>query len=203
MLLARAPRPFSDPLWGYEVKYDGWRMLAGCGRAGVQLKTRGGAAATTWFPEVTRSLAAVAAPRTTILDGEVCVLNELGIAGNAEFERLQARARIRGWRPGCDAVAYCVFDIVCHDGEDLLALPLVDRRERLLEVFRDRPDGILPVQYITGEGEWMYAQAAGHGMEGVCAKRLDSAYRPGVVSRDWLKIKVPNAVPAQRFAHRR
>jgi bifunctional non-homologous end joining protein LigD len=36
-------------------------------------------------------------------------------------------------------------------------------------------------------------------LEGLVAKRLGSAYTPGERSADWLKCKIPRAVPAKRF----
>ena len=47
----------------------------------------------------------------------------------------------------------------------------------------------------------MYRAALELSLEGIVAKRLASTYQPGVRSRDWLKIKRPGAVPAERFNH--
>ena len=68
----------------------------------------------------------------------------------------------------------------------------------LLDPLRGLP-GVLVVDYIAEEGEALYQQVLTLKLEGLVAKRLDSPYRPGVRSLDWLKIKRPGAVPAKRF----
>jgi bifunctional non-homologous end joining protein LigD len=55
------------------------------------------------------------------------------------------------------------------------------------------------VDQVTEHGEAMYQAALQLNLEGIMAKRLTAPYRPGVRSRDWLKIKRPGAVPAERF----
>ena len=89
MLLGEVKRPFSDPAYGYEIKYDGYRLLAECDGPKVRLQTRNGADATAWFPEITQGLAGLAGGRH-VLDGEVCVLDDIG---RSNFDRLHARAK--------------------------------------------------------------------------------------------------------------
>jgi bifunctional non-homologous end joining protein LigD len=68
----------------------------------VRLATRKGADCTRWFPEIVQGLAQLpGGPH--ILDGEVCVLDELG---RSDFNRLQDRARRRCFYPECDAVTF-------------------------------------------------------------------------------------------------
>jgi bifunctional non-homologous end joining protein LigD len=57
------------------------------------------------------------------------------------------------------------------------------------------------IDQVADHGEAMYRVALQLSLEGIVAKRLASPYRPGVRSRDWLKIKRPGAVPAERFDH--
>ena len=108
MELGTRKLPFTDPAWGFEVKYDGYRMLAEVDAGRVRLQTRNGADATAWFPEIARPLAGMPAGRH-IVDGEVCVLDGIG---RSDFDRLQDRARLRRYRPGADLVAFCVFDVL-------------------------------------------------------------------------------------------
>lgn len=81
-------------------------MLTSTGAA-VRLKSRNGANATTWFPELVDSLAEL--PPGYVMDGEASVLDDIG---RSDFERLHARARRKGWYRGADPVAYCVFDLL-------------------------------------------------------------------------------------------
>ncbi len=100
MLLSEHPMPFDLPGWMYEIKHDGYRVTAMFGSGAWRLRTRGGADATRWFPEVARSLAAVPGG-PYITDGEVCVFDDLG---RSDFDRLQARARRRRYVEGGDHV---------------------------------------------------------------------------------------------------
>ena len=62
---------------------------------------------------------------------------------------------------------------------------------------------MLLVGTLDTEGKWLYQQALALRLEGIVGKRLDSLYFPGIGSPDWLTIKRPGAVPAERFRSRR
>ena len=158
----------------FEIKYDGYRVLAEIDAGRVRPQTCNGADATAWFPEIMMSLAGT--PGHQLLDGEVCVVDELG---RSDFERLKRRAQMRRYKPGADLVAYCAFDILVADGCSVMDEQLVRRKERLADVFAQRPDQLLVVSAVEGEGEWLFQQALGLKLEGIVAKRLDSVYRPG------------------------
>lgn len=102
---ARKSLPVSNDWW-WSLKFDGYRLLASTKPFG--LKTRNGADATAWFPELQDALASIAHSQHT-LDGEVCVLDEIG---RSDFNRLHARARRKGRYEGADPVV--------HRGVDLL-----------------------------------------------------------------------------------
>lgn len=194
MLLGEA-RPFSDPDWLFEIKHDGYRVLAEWDGASVYLQSRNGADATAWFPEVATTLAGLGGGRH-VVDGEMCVLDDIG---RSDFNRLHARARMRGWRPGADPVVFCVFDVLVQAGQSVMGLPLTERKRRLAKLFADKPPSTLVVSDFEGEGRLLYDQAVQLKLEGIVAKRKDSLYVPGQRTADWLKIKRPGATPAQRF----
>lgn len=177
--------------WLWEIKLDGYRVLATTGTP--QLKTKGGADATKWFPEVVAALATL--PPGNIVDGEVCVLDDIG---RSDFNRTHARALHRGWYSGADPVAYCIFDLIVGSGQDLRSQPIEQRRAGLATLLSSKPAGLLFVQSV-GDGAWLYQQALALGLEGIVGKRAGSTYQAGVRSPDWVKIKRPGAVPAQRF----
>jgi bifunctional non-homologous end joining protein LigD len=199
MLLCDAKRPFSGPGWAFEVKYDGYRTLAEWGAHGARLQSRRGTDVSRWFGEVTAALAAIGG-RRCVIDGEVCVLNKQGIAGDAEFRRLFRRQARRRWQPGDDTVVFCAFDVLVLNGRSIMHRPLLQRKWHLAKLLANVPY-TLPVGEIVGDGIAMYTAAVQLQLEGIVAKKLDAPYQPGVRSRDWLKIKRPGAVPAERFQH--
>ncbi|HGF4015344.1 TPA: hypothetical protein ACF6X2_003513 [Burkholderia cenocepacia] len=176
--------------WHYSLKYDGYRMLVAT--APVGLKTRGGMDATAWFPELVSSLSGLPTG-ANILDGEVCVLDELG---RSDFNRLHARALRRCWYRGADPVALCAFDLLVHNGHDIRAMPIEERWARLRELLSGVA-GILFVDSVD-DGDWLYSAVLGLKLEGIVAKRAGSAYVAGE-SPDWIKIKRPGAVTAGSF----
>lgn len=178
--------------WLYEIKYDGYRVLASTGST-ARLKSRGGIDATSWFPEVAAAVADM--PSGSVLDGEVCVLDDLG---RSNFDRLHARARRKGWYEGADLVVYCVFDVLVAMGRDFRPVALEKRKAMLAKLLRSHGGQVL---HVTGvdDGDWLHRSALELKLEGVVGKRLGSPYRDGVRSVDWIKVKRPGAVPPERF----
>ncbi|AZG14917.1 hypothetical protein EHF44_16650 [Cupriavidus pauculus] len=178
--------------WLYEIKYDGYRVLASTGST-ARLKSRGGIDATAWFPEVAAAVADM--PSGSVLDGEVCVLDDLG---RSNFDRLHARARRKGWYEGADLVVYCVFDVLVAMGRDFRPVALEKRKAMLAKLLRSHGGQVL---HVTGvdDGDWLYRSALELKLEGVVGKRLGSPYQNGVRSADWIKVKRPGAVPPERF----
>jgi bifunctional non-homologous end joining protein LigD len=103
--------------------------------------------------------------------------------GITSFSRLQRRGRERV------PVFLYVFDLPRHAGEDLRDHPLRERKARLRRALQfGGPVRFNP--HRNGEhGEELYREACEKGLEGVIAKRADSAYLSGGRSRDWLKLK--------------
>ncbi|MBT2333642.1 hypothetical protein J7E49_06955 [Variovorax paradoxus] len=131
MLLDERPIDFEEPGWIYELKFDGYRVTAEFDGT-VRLRSRNGADASKWFPEITSSLAKVKGGQH-IVDGEICVLDELG---RSDFDKLQDRARRRRWHEGSSPVTYCVFDLLVHRGIDITQQPLIQRKALLAKLFK-------------------------------------------------------------------
>ena len=186
-------RPFTDAAWLYEVKIDGYRVMAGIepgapgDEARVQLRTKSGANATRWYPEVVRALACIpGGPH--VIDGEAAVIGEHGVSN---FNLLHQRSMHRRWYPGAPAVTYCCFDLLIEHGENVMALPLIERKARLRELVTPCARGAVMYQGDLPADASIFQAVVGVGLriEGVVAKRRMSPYRPGVRSLDWLKIK--------------
>lgn len=115
--------------------------------------------------------------------------------GQPDFELLLSREHMRDpvrIRTSARArpATLMVFDQLYADFEPLLAEPLSARRERLRETLaRGGGDRLVYSEGVVGSGRAYFDQVRRRGLEGVMAKRLDSAYRPGRRSDAWLKIK--------------
>lgn len=190
MTATLADRPFSDPDWLFELKWDGYRVQAHVRDGRVALYTRRGLDAAAYFPELAAPPNWIAG-RQAILDGEVVALNA---AGEPEFGLLQARRRSAG-RPRAGeeaappaALVYEVFDLLYLDGRSLLGEPLESRKRLLRSIVHDTAS----VRYageVAGDGEEFYEAVAARGLEGVMAKLRRSKYKSGRRSPAWLKIK--------------
>lgn len=164
----RPPPPASG--WLYELKHDGDRVLARVDGGEVQLRTRNGAYCPSWYPEVVRGLASLAGQH--ILDGEACVLDDIG---RPDFNRLQDRSRRRGWRPGDDLVTFMAFNLLVHRGRDVRGWPVERRKSALQAPLTPAPASVLYVGHLEEGGAELYAQACALQLEGIVAKRLGSA----------------------------
>ncbi len=188
-LMLATPREdaFDDPAWHFELKLDGYRMLASAVGGEASLLTRNGHDALPTFPEIGRTLRKLPY-RRVVLDGEVVVHDA---AGYPSFRRLQRRARLSRpfdiRRASFEAPAsFYAFDLLAFDGCDLRDLPLSERRRFLRDVVPEAGP-IRFSEHFEGCGEALLRQVQGMGLEGIMAKRADSRYTGGR-SSDWRKI---------------
>ncbi len=86
------------------------------------------------------------------------------------------------------------------DGQDLRREPLQVRKATLASVLVKAGPGIRFNEHLEcDDGETVFRHACNLGLEGIVPKRKDSRYRSGR-SRDWLKLKNPNAPAVKREA---
>jgi len=170
--------------WLHEIKYDGYRIAARVDRTGVRLFSRNQLDWTARFSEVAEALEALATDGAW-LDGEVVVLDARGVS---DFGRLQRF--VKEGQPG--DLTYIAFDLLFEDGEDLRALPLLERKRRLEHLLRRSGQAVHGVvrygDHIEGLGSDVFAEACLQGLEGVVSKRAGDAY-PGRRTRSWVKSK--------------
>ncbi|BDG08408.1 non-homologous end-joining DNA ligase [Anaeromyxobacter paludicola] len=176
-MLATLARPEeAQGAWSLEVKYDGFRALAGVSGGQVSLQSRNGLDLSARFPGVARALAGLVVGEA-VLDGEVVAFDPKGVS---RFQLLQGAA---------GELRYAVFDLLWHEGEDLRGRPLEERQELLASLLAAPPPGILLAEAVEGSVAEALARARKARAEGIVAKRAGSPYRGGR-SRDWLKLKV-------------
>ncbi len=168
--------------------------MAEFGEGTVFLKTRGGADATAWFPEVAFALHPLKLGRC-IVDGEICVLDELG---RSDFDQLHARARLRRRVAGAPPAVFCVFDLLAEDGASLMALPLLERKRRLKKLLTPALASTLYIGHFE-EGQEIFRNAViTLKVQGLVAKRADSRCQQ-VFARWTGSSSSAREVPAQRF----
>ncbi|HEX7950685.1 MAG TPA: DNA ligase D [Candidatus Limnocylindrales bacterium] len=181
MLATLASKPFNDPDWLYEIKWDGFRIQAAVSDRRVRLLTRNLKDGGTYFPGLLSTPSWIEA-REAIVDGEVVALDD---AGRPDFSLLQEHLG----DASATALVYQVFDLLYLDGRSLLKVPLEDRKRLLQSVLRSHPR-VRFAAHVVGEGEAFYRAAQDQGLEGIIAKLRRSRYEPGRRSTAWLKIKV-------------
>lgn len=177
--------------WGYELKWDGVRAVTYVAGS-VRATGRRGHDITGRYPEL-EALGDLLGQRRAVLDGEVVAF---GSDGRPSFELLQRRMHVA--RASAVAgltrrvpVTYVLFDILHLDGERTMGAPYTDRRTLLESVVPPGETGAavyVPEYFRDGGAELLEATGA-QGLEGLVAKRLDSAYLPGQRARTWRKVK--------------
>jgi bifunctional non-homologous end joining protein LigD len=159
-----------------EVKYDGFRALAGLSGRRVSLQSRNGLDLAPRFPSLPPALERIVVGEA-VLDGEVVGEDAAGARG---FQALQGAPA---------SVRYHVFDLPWLDGEDLRARPIEERQELLASLLSPAPPGVELAEALQGPVAKALARARREGWEGIVAKRAGSPYRGGR-GRDWLKVKL-------------
>src|SRR3954468_1837871 len=187
MAATLASKPFRDPDWLFEIKWDGYRIEAVVRDGKVKLWTRHGNDAATYFGDILDPPRWIDA-REAIVDGEFVALDENGAP---DFGLLQERiSTVRAGRGGgTDGLIYQVFDLLHLDGRSLLRVPLEDRKRLLKTVIRESRR-VKFAAHIDGEGGAFFDASAARGVEGIVAKHRRSTYEPGRRSPTWLKLKV-------------
>lgn len=167
--------------WLYELKYDGYRIVAYLEGSGVRLMTRNGNDYTKRFSDVAYSLIDWADGRAMILDGEMAIVDS---EGRTDFQALQNHMR----NPKGQSLTYIIFDLLALDGTDLRGQPLTDRKETLETLMQDAPKNLLYSQHIEGKGKEFFHAACQANLEGIIGKKADSVYS-GTRNGNWIKLK--------------
>jgi DNA ligase D-like protein (predicted ligase) len=166
--------------WLYEVKFDGYRCLAGRDAKGVTLWSRRENLFTSQFPHIAKACEQL--PQNTLVDGEIVAIDE---NGRVSFNLLQHH------RSRAQALLFYVFDILVHRGRGLLQEPLEHRRQILNQVIKEikaAPIGLS--ESLTADTKELIRVAKEFGFEGIVAKRKDSLYESGKRTGGWVKYKV-------------
>jgi bifunctional non-homologous end joining protein LigD len=186
-LATLADKPFSNPDWLFEIKWDGERALAFIRDGEVELRARSARNISAEYPEL-KGLPKRVNARKAILDGEIVVLDE---SGRSEFARIQPRFGVLNPPVSLQEkypVTYYAFDLLYADGYDLRGVRLEQRKEELRKIISPS-DRVRFSDHQVEKGLELFEVARQQGLEGIVAKRRDSVYA-GRRSPQWLKLKI-------------
>jgi bifunctional non-homologous end joining protein LigD len=167
--------------WLFEIKWDGYRIVARVAGSEAVLRTRRDQDYTERFVNVAKELPKAVRTPDCVLDGEVCALDE---NGRPSFSAMQ---QSKGGTP----IVYFAFDVLEVDGVPLVDKPLAERRARLAELL-DRRNRTIRLSETFEDGHALLEAANAQQLEGILAKRSGSRYHEGKRTRDWLKLKTRN-----------
>lgn len=171
----------SDNNWSYEIKFDGYRILAHFDEGRVALYTRNG---NNWTEKLSGLAAALRGLKIEPgwLDGEIVMLRADGTPDFAALQNAFDSSRVGDIR-------YFVFDLPFYNGFDLRQSALAERRELLKKVLALSTSPLIKFSdAFEGSGSEIFKSACKMGLEGIIGKRRDSTY-VSARSANWIKLK--------------
>lgn len=167
--------------WIYELKFDGYRLLARIDGGEVRLFTRNGHDWTSKLRSLAQAVRGLQLPDGWI-DGEIVVP---GAGGAPDFQLLQNAFD----SSDTQAVRYHVFDLPHAAGHDLRQVPLQQRRALLRQLLQAHPSARIHFSesFEAAPGNLLH-KACELRMEGLIGKRADAPYAGGR-SASWIKLK--------------
>jgi DNA ligase-1 len=178
--------------WQAEWKWDGIRAQL-VRREEAFLWSRGEELITERFPEITEAAQALAPG--TVLDGEVLPWSDGQVMPFAQLQRRIHRKTLGKKILSEVPVVLLAYDLLEENGEDIRALPLTQRRQRLEAVLSAVGSPRLLPSPIVSAQSWaelatLREESRTRLVEGLMLKRRSSPYRVGRVRGDWWKWKV-------------
>ena len=181
-LCASVEKPPSGAAWCHEIKFDGYRVQLRVEDGEVALNTRKGLDWADKFPEIAKEARSLP---DALIDGEIVAVDHKGLP---DFSALQAA--IADGKTG--KLIYFAFDLLFAGAEDLRALPLRERKERLkhlLDARKGKARLIRYVEHFEEDGEAVLQSAKELSLEGIISKKLEARYHSGR-TESWTKAKV-------------
>lgn len=185
MLLKEQERPFDDPNYLFEIKFDGMRAIIYVSNTEIIIKSRNGKILNNIFPELIELKKMV--NNNCIFDGEIIVMNN----NIPDFSKLQERISLKNFQKIMSLsedypVTFIAFDIIYKD--KLLVDKQLIERKRILDSYQDNKYFVKSL-YVKNKGIKLFNLTKKNKLEGIIAKKIDSTYQIGKRSNDWIKIK--------------
>ncbi|MBP9113397.1 MAG: DNA ligase D, partial [Polyangiaceae bacterium] len=164
----------------FEIKYDGYRLLAAKVGGNLALISRNRNDWTDRFPLVVEALRKI--PEDSfVVDGELCAVDDAGIPSFGGLQKWLSGVRDR-------KISFTMFDVLRIGETDHRSKPIEERRELLAKLMAGAEPPLSVSSWIDGELETLLENARSAGLEGLIAKRKKSPYVSGH-SNHWLKVK--------------
>jgi bifunctional non-homologous end joining protein LigD len=180
-LAVLAAEPPTSGEWGYEIKFDGYRMLARIDAGDVRIFTRNGHDWTARLPHLRSVLERLPVNRAWI-DAEAVWFDTEGRPNFNGLQNAFDRRRTAG-------ISLVVFDLMWLNNNDLRPWTWRERRATLTKLVAEiLGDEVRFSEAIDADPDAMLASACALGQEGIMGKRVDAPYRSGRSDR-WIKLK--------------
>src|SRR5215469_13602090 len=164
MRLSRRPEPFDSDEFIYELKIDGFRALAYIENSQCDLVLRNGNTFRN-FKHLAEWIGENLRVENAVFDGEIACVDD---SGRSVFNDLLFRLR---------ECVFFAFDLLFLNGEDMRALPLIERKARLKQLLRRKRSPVLYVDHIKARGREFFEKVCELDLEGIVVKRKSAAYR--------------------------
>jgi bifunctional non-homologous end joining protein LigD len=165
--------------WQYEIKLDGYRVLAIKDKGDPRLLSRRNNVLNHKFPSIAEALKEL--EDGLMLDGEIVALDA---QGRPSFNLLQHH------KENAHAIVYYLFDVLTFRGRDVRELALRERRELLDQVFQGASEPLRLSAVLDAAPQDLISAVKSQGLEGIIAKRVLSRYESRERSGAWVKIRV-------------
>jgi len=187
MLIADQKEPFDDNNYIYELKFDGIRTLLYSDGESIEIRNKRNKALHPIIPELCDLYNNIKGK--VILDGEIIVMKR----GKPDFYEVQKRALMTNYSKielasNMFPITFIAYDIIYQEGNELIDLPLMDRK-KILEEMVITSDRIAISKVIENKGIALFRLTKKQGLEGVIAKKKQSKYVYGKRTKDWVKFK--------------
>lgn len=178
MLAKLYDKPFDDPDWIFEIKWDGYRAIAEVKGKARKLYSRNGLSFENEYPLVFEELSKI--KKNVVLDGEIVALNDKGLPSFQVLQQYGQNDNV--------PLIYYVFDLLQVNGKSVEDKPLHERK-KLLQALLPESDVIVYCDHVAEKGKDFFHVVEQRGLEGMIAKRASSLYNEGARNGDWLKVK--------------
>ena len=181
--------PFDNPEYIGEPKYDGIRAIIEKKNGKIRILSRYGDDITRHFPQIVK-----AAEKS--LKGNIKIDGEITASGRNKFEKIISV--LKSDKPKKTLkVKFHAFDILEVGKKNVARQPLLTVRKKLLKQ-RVKPNRYIALtSYKRDPDVKDYKKFLKEGYEGIVLKRVDSPYRFGKRTVDWIKVKPHKSVDAK------